>query len=112
MNHIRSIEVHDHVVTPAEADIWLTVTPDRMTPTTEARGRFVGPHCASRSTVEVAYPLRRRTAPDHSTSFAMRVVIPDPSLWTPEHPLEYHGQIELWQDGQRCDVRQVTLRLG
>src|SRR5262245_58790699 len=113
MNRIDSIEVLDHSLNSAEAEIWVNVVPARRIATTEIRGRFVGPRCASRSTVEVAYPLRQRTAtPVAAATLTMRVVIPDPSLWTTEHPLEYDGQIALWQDGQRCDVRQVTLRLG
>src|SRR5262245_39378189 len=110
MNRIESIEILDHSLNSAEAEIWVNVVPARRTATTEIRGRFVGPRCPSRSTVEVAYPLRPRTpTPDDAASFAMRVVIPDPSLWTTEHPLEYDGQIELWQDGQRATVARLAL---
>ncbi|HYV36006.1 MAG TPA: hypothetical protein VE988_09910, partial [Gemmataceae bacterium] len=49
------------------------------------------------------FPRKPTELPD----LAMRVVIPEPSFWEPECPFVYDGVIELWQDGVRCDVRQV-----
>jgi hypothetical protein len=112
-NRIRQIEVCDRSLIPAEAEVWITVTPERHTSATEVRGRLMGPRCPYASTVEVAYPFRPlppdRTLPG-STGVTMRVVIPEASLWEPESPFLYQGPIELWQDGQRCD--QVKLSHG
>ncbi len=55
-NRIRQIEVRDRSLIPAEAEVWITVTPEHHTPTTEVRGRLMGPRCPYASTVEVAYP--------------------------------------------------------
>jgi hypothetical protein len=112
-NRIRQITVDDRSLVPAEAEVWITATPQQHTPTTELRGRLMGPRCIYASTVEVAYPLRPlppgRTPPGTSGP-TMRVVIPEASLWEPESPFLYQGPVELWQDGQRCD--QMVLSHG
>ena len=105
------MQVHDRSLDPAQAELWVSADADRVTPTTELRGRFTGPRCLYAATVEVAYPLRpfgRR--PEGLNDPAARVVIPEPSLWDPEGPFVYQGTVELWEDGQRCD--QVPLRRG
>jgi len=107
-NRIVNIEVRTHRLSPAEAELWVVATALVTTPTTEIRGRFVGPKCALSSTIEVAYHLQRFPGkPASSAELSARVVIPEPSLWEPEFLFEYDGVIELWQDGERCDVRQV-----
>ncbi|HZU34684.1 MAG TPA: hypothetical protein VFA18_02175 [Gemmataceae bacterium] len=120
-NRILKITVHNHSVAPAAAEVWITVTPEFRTPTTEVRGRLMGPRCPYASTVEVAYPLRplppSYTEPLASPGLTRRVVIPEASLWEPESPFLYEGPVELWQDGQRCDRRMVrhglrTITLG
>jgi hypothetical protein len=120
-NRILEVTIHDRSLSPAAAEVWVTVVPERLTPTTEVRGRLMGPHCPYASTVEVAYPLRP-LPPAHieqpsSASLTQRVVIPEASLWEPESPFLYEGPVELWQDGQRCDRRIVrhglrTISLG
>jgi hypothetical protein len=61
--------------------------------------------------VEVAYPLRPLPRPVEGPSgLTSRVVIPEPSWWDPVSPFLYDGFIELWQDGERCDV--VPVRHG
>jgi hypothetical protein len=110
-NRIVHLNIATNRVEPFEAELWIVVTPERLTPTTELRGRFVGPKSAVSSTIEVAYPLRAFTRQPAELGdrgdLAARVVIPEPSLWEPACPFVYDGVIELWQDGQRCDVRQV-----
>jgi hypothetical protein len=107
-NRIINIETHTQRLSPAEADLWVIVAAERTTAGTEIRGRFVGPKCALSSTIEVAYPLRPfERKPAELAELAARVVIPEPSLWEPECPFVYDGVIELWQDGQCCDVRQM-----
>jgi hypothetical protein len=110
-NHITTIRVMDRRLDPAEAEVWLSVYPERLTSVTQVRGRLVGPRCPYASTVEVAYPFREQSREYESTGIPrllMRVVIPEASLWDPESPFLYQGQVELWQGGQRCDLVQVT----
>ena len=84
---------------------------EHITPTTELRGRLMGPRCAYAATVEVAYPFRpllRR--PEGLADLTVRAVIPEPSLWEPSCPFLYGGTVELWEDGVRCD--QAPIRRG
>jgi hypothetical protein len=107
-NHIMDIEVRTHRLSPAEAEVWVIVTGERTTAGTAVRGRFVGPKCTLASTIEVVYALRPfPRKPTELPELIARVVIPEPSVWEPECPFVYDGVIELWQDGERCDVRQV-----
>jgi hypothetical protein len=112
-NHIRQLKVHNGQLIPARAEVWITVDPEYQTPTTEVRGRLMGPRCPYASTVEVAYPLRvppPHHVPAGSSPLTMQVVIPEASLWEPESPFLYQGPIELWQDGRCC--HRATLSHG
>jgi hypothetical protein len=115
-NRIRRIEVHDRSLDPLSAEVWITVSPEYHTATTEVRGRLVGPRCLYSSTIEVAYPLRPLPSslgtltPPHSPGLTVRAIIPEASFWEPQCPFLYQGPIELWQDGQRCDC--VTISHG
>jgi hypothetical protein len=113
-NRILEVTLHDQSVAPAAAEVWVTLTPERVTPTTEVRGRLMGPRCPYASTVEVAYPLRplppSHTGGPSATSLTRRVVIPEASLWEPESPFLYEGPVELWQDGRCCD--RLVVRHG
>ena len=114
-NRIRRILVQDRALVPSEAEVWITVFPDQLTPTTEVRGRLMGPKCRFANTVEVAYPLRPLSKGQQAPTFnepalTLRVVIPEPSFWDPESPFLYQGPVELWQDGRRFD--QISVRLG
>ncbi len=112
-NRIRQITVRNVQLNPSQAEVWITVVPEHQTPTTEVRGRLMGPRCPYASTVEVAYPLRPLSPsqkPTEPGGFTQRVIIPEVSLWEPQCPFLYQGPIELWQDGQRRD--QVLVRHG
>ena len=114
-NRIRRVELRDKTLVPAEAEVWVTVHLDHLTPTTEVRGRLMGPTCRYASTVEVAYALRplsksQKPPASEGPALTLRVVIPEPSLWDPISPFLYHGPVELWEDGQR--VEQITIRHG
>jgi hypothetical protein len=119
-NRIQSISVMDMRLDPAEADVRVSVYPERLTSVTQVRGRLVGPRCPYATTVEVAYPLREQSREYESTGtprLNVRVVIPEASFWDPESPFLYQGPVELWQGGERCDGVQVshglrTLTLG
>ena len=110
-NRIREIVVRDHRLDPAEAEVWITVVAEEMTPTTRVSGRLMGPRCPYSATVEVAYPLRSWKREDEeadSKSLTMRVIIPEASLWEPESPFLYQGPVELWQDEQLCERIQLS----
>src|SRR5947208_5556374 len=102
-NHIRELQVTQRRWDAAEAELWITVTPEQLTPTTELRGRLVGPRCPGVSTVEVAYPLRPLPrSGDTPAALTARVIIPDPLAGEPNRSFYYEGPVELWQDGQKC----------
>ncbi len=110
-NRILHVRVHDHSLDPAQAELWISATAEHVAPTTELRGRLMGPRCAYAATVEVAYPFRlllRR--PEGLADLAVRAVIPEPSLWEPACPFVYQGTVELWEDGTRRD--QVVVNRG
>jgi beta-galactosidase/beta-glucuronidase len=112
-NRIRHILVQDGRLDPAAAEVYVAVYPERLTSTTQVRGRLTGPRCAYASTVEVAYPLReheREYESEGTPHVTLRVIIPEASLWDPESPFLYEGPLELWQGGQR--VGELQLRHG
>jgi beta-galactosidase/beta-glucuronidase len=107
-NRILDVELHTHRCDGHEAEIWVRATAEDVTSTTELRGKVAGPKCQGVTTVEVAYPLRPLPRPDaQSAGLAARVVIPEPNLWEPACPFLYDAVVELWQDGERCDVAQI-----
>jgi len=112
-NRIHRIEVQNRSLSPVSAEVWITVLPEHHTPTTQVRGRLMGPRCPYSNTIEVAYPLRplqpSLKSPDLS-GLTVRAVIPEASLWEPQCPFLYQGPVELWQDGQHRD--QVILSHG
>jgi hypothetical protein len=108
-NRLTHIQVRTRSFTPEEAEVWFIVRAEQLTATTEVCGRLMGPTCPYSSTIEVAYPLRPPAHPPPDVPpLTRRVVIPEPSLWDPVSPFLYHGPVELWQDGQRCERVSVT----
>jgi hypothetical protein len=103
---IRRLELQNHILNPAEAELRMSVTPTDPLQDGELRGRLVGPRCHYATTVEVAYPLRPLS--DHRLErgeLGARVIIPEPSLWDPESPFLYQGAVEVWTSGERwCEV--------
>jgi beta-galactosidase/beta-glucuronidase len=103
-NRLRQVNVQVQRLSAAEAELWLLIEAEQVTPTTEVRGRLVGPRCPGVTTIEVAYPLRPFPRPPEGVPpLSRRVVIPEPSLWEPERPYVYRAVVELWEDGQPCD---------
>jgi|SRR5579875_874489 len=108
-NRIRRIEVYDRSLDPISAEVWITVSAECQTATTEVRGRLMGPCCLYSNTVEVAYPLRPVPSPlgakahHGAPGLTVRALIPEACLWEPQSPFLYRGLVELWQDGQCCD---------
>ena len=107
-NRIVNVELVQQRATPAVAELWVVVTPERVTPATEVRGKLVGPRCRGVTTVEVAYPFRPVVRTDDAGDLGLTctAVVPEPNLWTPTTPFVYEAIVELWQDGARCDRRE------
>ena len=104
-NRLKGIQHHKFTVSPEQADLWFRVGVERVTPGTEVRGRIVGPRCLFAEAVEVVSPLRSvRHKEDDQAVLIARTAFPQPSFWDPHRPLLYRVVVELWQDGQRCDV--------
>jgi hypothetical protein len=117
-NRIRAVDVRQRLMDLTEPEIWVTVRPERVTPTTEIVGRLVGPRCRFATTVEVAYPLRPFARPTDVPSAATelaelprRVVIPEASYWEPESPFLYEGAVELWENGKAVDRHELRVGL-
>jgi hypothetical protein len=108
-NRILDVSIHDRSLDPGNVELWITVTPDQLTATTEVRGRLMGPRCPYANTVEVAYPLRPIPGlkSDRPGSLRRRVVIPEASLWDTESPFLYEGPIELWEGDQHVETHWV-----
>jgi beta-galactosidase/beta-glucuronidase len=104
-NRIRNVHVVNHRLDPHETELRIIVEVEELTPTTQIKGRLMGPRNVYRSTVEVAYPLREV---EHADSIVLRVVIPEASWWEPKTPFLYQGPLELWQDGILCDRRDLS----
>jgi hypothetical protein len=100
-SRILAVQVEARRLEPAEADLRISV---EVSDGGEIRGRWVGPRCALRSTVDVAYPLRP------AEPGRQRVIIPEPAMWEPASPFLYDGIVELWQGEQRLD--RVSLDHG
>jgi hypothetical protein len=109
-NRIRTIHLSDMRLSPAEAEVYLLVYPERLTSATHVRGRLVGPRCPYTTTVEVAYPLRehsRQYEPEGPARLVLRVIIPEPSFWDAQTPFLYEGPVELWESDRMCERVQV-----
>ncbi|HLJ97618.1 MAG TPA: hypothetical protein VKU02_30940 [Gemmataceae bacterium] len=106
-NPVR-MEVLTRILNPAEAEVRITADPVDLSAEAELRGRLVGPRCPYATTVEVAYPLRPVPGPrPPSGDVTARVIIPEPSFWDLETPFLYHGSVELWKAGNRCNAVEV-----
>ncbi len=107
-NRIVEIHLENRSLDPVSAEVWVYVRPETLTPTTEVRGRLMGPSCPYSSTVEIAYPLRPLRQPEPPAGMLRcRVAIPEASLWDVQSPFLYSGPVELWEDGT-CVDRSVV----
>jgi hypothetical protein len=104
-NRILDVQLEVRRVDPLAAEIGVGVTVDHV----KICGRLVGPKSERTSTIEVAYPLTPlRHVPGQAADFAARVIIPEPSVSTPELPYTYDAIVELWEDGELCDQQRIT----
>src|SRR5262245_45147141 len=111
-NSILEVRHEVRSLTPANAEVWFTIVCEHLTPTTEVRGRVVGPRCPSHTTIEIAYPLQRLADSATGTpAVNTRVVIPEPSLWKSDAPFLYRVHVELWADNERCAEKEFDLGL-
>lgn len=107
-NRILDVELKTVRLNPTEAEVWVMVKAEHVSPTTEIRGRFVGPKSSKHTTIEIAYPLRPfQKKPAELPELAVRAIIPEPSPWKPASPFVYDVLVELWDEGQRCDHRTI-----
>ena len=67
----------------------------------------MGPKCPGVSTVEVTYPMARVASADRTA--ALRCVIPEPNLWTPQTPFTYEVVVESRRTGEPVDTRSGTV---
>src|SRR5690349_13797810 len=104
--NIPRVEVLNHILNPAEAELWITIAPNDLLSDGEVRGRLVGPRCQYATTVEVAYPLRPLSGHlKKPGDLSARVIIPEPSFWDPVSPFLYQGSVEVWTGGKCwCEV--------
>jgi hypothetical protein len=111
-NQIRKTTVEVKRLSAAEAEVWLAAEVNELTPTTELRGKLTGPRCPGVTTVEVAYLLHPLPREDEEANrLTVRVLIPEPNLWTEMTPFVYTGRLELWQDGYCVDVTNLAVGL-
>ncbi len=111
-NKLRKVSAEVRKLSVAEAEVLILVEAEAVTPTTEVRGRMVGPRCPGMTTIEVPYPLREFAHPPEAVpSLSRRVVIPDPTFWDEKRPYVYRVYVELWQDGQRVDRQEFDCGL-
>jgi len=111
-NRIRKTTIEVQRLSAAEAEIRVSAELEELTPGTELRGKLTGPCCPGVTTVEVAYRLLPlpRLPEDPPHTLTVRVLIPEPNLWTETTPFVYGGRLELWQDGECAD--EVRLMVG
>lgn len=109
-NRLKGIARYKLTVSPAAADIWFKVVVQRITPGTEVCGRIIGPRSLYAETAEFVSPLRSvsHRKKEQATLIA-RTAIRNPGFWAPDHPFMYRVVVELWQDGQRCQVSGFDL---
>ena len=103
-NRIRNVTVLNHRLDPHETELRILVKVENLTPTTEIKGRLMGPRNVHAATVEIAYPLKEM---DRAGHILLRAIIPEPSWWEPKIPFLYQGPLELWQDGEFCERVQI-----
>lgn len=108
-NRIIDVAVVLHRLDPIQTELHVHVKLDELTAGAELKGRLIGPRSTFVSTIEIAYPLRECERGDNG-HVVLRVVIPEPSWWTPKTPFLYEGPLELWQDGVLCE--RIMIRHG
>lgn len=86
--------LHTVHLDPVRAEVAVDCSSLPLAPGDEIRGKLEGPQCRFASTIEIAYPLRQ-------TGQERRVLIPEPSLWSPQTPFLYQGKFEWLRGGQR-----------
>lgn len=109
-NRLRVVAPYRIAVSPLEADIWFQVFVQRATSGTEVGGRIVGPRSLFAQRASVVSPLRSVWLKQAEQPALMaRTAFPNPKFWDPMDPALYRVVVELWQDGQRCEVAGFDL---
>ena len=111
-NRIRNSRIKIRRLSPAEAEVWIVVEPERLTPNTDLRGKVTGPRCPGVTTVEIAYPFQPfRRGDGQDNTLTARVLIPEPNLWTEATPFVYNARLELWEQGELAEVANLSVGL-
>jgi hypothetical protein len=104
-NRMKGVERYRLTTSPVEADLWFKVSAERVTQGTEVRGRIVGPRLLFEQAAETESPFRSiRQKEGGQFTLIARTSFGQPSFWDPHNPFLYRVILELWQDGQRCDL--------
>ena len=100
---IDSIQVLERRLGIADAELWIVGPP-------EMSGRLAGPKTRYASTIEAPFYLQKIPNPA-APSGAQRVLIPEPSLWSPETPYLYEAKLDLGAMGKvrfNLGLRRLT----
>ncbi|MBX9682087.1 MAG: hypothetical protein K2X38_25295 [Gemmataceae bacterium] len=89
---LDSIEVLERRLGIVDAELWIVGPP-------EMSGRLAGPKTRYASTIEVPFYLQKIPNPAAPPG-AQRVLIPEPSLWSPETPYLYEAKLDLGGAGK------------
>ncbi len=110
LNRLSWIQPERLLVSSREADIWFNAGVQKIDSGTELRGRIVGPRCLFTDAPTAVSPLRSTVRKRNEQPILLaRTSFPKPSFWHPDSPNLYRVVLELWQDGQRCDVSGFDL---
>jgi len=112
-NHIRKTTLEIRRLSAVEAEVWIRVEVERVTPATEVRGKLMGPRCPGITTVEIAYPLLPlpRASATEASTIIVRTVIDEPNMWSEKSPFVYEGTVELFEDGSCLERAPVSVGL-
>ncbi|MFO0865964.1 MAG: hypothetical protein U0744_15160 [Gemmataceae bacterium] len=84
---LASLEVFERRLDLLDAELWI-IGPPEMT------GRLAGPKTRYASTIEIPFYLQKIPHPD-APAGGQRVLIPEPSLWSPQMPYLYEAKLDL-----------------
>jgi hypothetical protein len=113
-NYIKSTLLIIHRLDPVEARIHILVHPQKLVSSTQVLGRILGPKSAYGSTVEVAHPLRELSREYETTGdprISLAAALPEPCAWSPESPLHYDVNLELYQGNELCERMRRSMAL-
>jgi hypothetical protein len=106
-SELSNIVIETRRLSPVEAELWISVEDGDNDSSVDLSGRARGPLCKYASTVEISYPLRPLKGAPGRTK---RLLIPEPSLWTPQTPFLYYLDLS-WNAGNSAGINHGIRRL-